>query len=586
MAFTVNGPKWKSVRLEGKPGYWIQVDDNDSPIDLDEQGNIRVYSSKTDKNPQFGRIRQIGGIQREQDDKVAADRVRREADERARNSGAWKFANVLSELPSFGMASQVAKGADEFRNGNYVKGAFEMASPMMFGTGALGTAARSAIGTYNLLNSEGIAKTVNLAKQGRYGRAALSGLGDAFNLALSAEGWSPAAKFVNKAMQLGIGKQVQFGNNMYSLEPNYAGINFFKLKKTPTTSQVPLEQPKTDIRSLISDSERFDDYKQIAIEDLQKIVQERLGRRLSKTELADYINRKQVDLTGEGLGYAPLNADFQKEGTVVFREEDLPEAISNLERFLNPNVRKTRFGKERYSDQEIAQMVDENGNLKSDVALQRVESGSHGTSNWHSPEDTKEDLVTKYLQTKYNTGAQMGMLRDNPFDRSGVLVKVGDREYSTDSFKTALDYLERALSKKGRKFYNLNGKGYSRANNYGQKGRYEEILLDPEFDTLMKTNRGELPQDTEVFKLRDGTLAVRQADGKVVMKLKPRTKKSITGGYNIFEERIPGDYDEIINRLNTNYNLNIGYPRINKFGAIEWPNLYGILYKNGGILNR
>ncbi len=50
-------------------------------------------------------------------------------------------------------------------------------------------------------------------------------------------------------------------------------------------------------------------------------------------------------------------------------------------------------------------MVDENGNLKSDVALQRVESGSHGTSNWHYPEDTKEDLVTKYLQTKYNTGA-------------------------------------------------------------------------------------------------------------------------------------------------------------------------------------
>ena len=49
MAFTVNGPKWKQVRLEGKPGYWIQVDDNDSPIDLDEQGNIRVYSSKQTK---------------------------------------------------------------------------------------------------------------------------------------------------------------------------------------------------------------------------------------------------------------------------------------------------------------------------------------------------------------------------------------------------------------------------------------------------------------------------------------------------------------------------------------------------------
>jgi hypothetical protein len=43
-----------------------------------------------------------------------------------------------------------------------VKDAFEIASPMMFGTGALGAAARSAIGTYNLLNSEGIAKTYNL----------------------------------------------------------------------------------------------------------------------------------------------------------------------------------------------------------------------------------------------------------------------------------------------------------------------------------------------------------------------------------------------------------------------------------------
>ena len=238
MAFTVNGPKWKQVRLEGQPGYWIQVDDNDSPIDLDEEGNIRVYSSKTDKNPQFGRIKQIGGIQREQDDKVAADKARRQADERAMNSGAWKFANVLDELPSFGMASQVTKGADEFRNGNYVKGTFEIASPMMFGTGALGTAARSVIGTYNLLNSEGIAKTIDLAKQGRYGRAALSGLGDTFNLAMSSEGWSPAAKFINKAMTLYnsplTGKWTTIGSQQYRLSPA-AGANRIAVERTPTS---------------------------------------------------------------------------------------------------------------------------------------------------------------------------------------------------------------------------------------------------------------------------------------------------------------------------------------------------------------
>ena len=118
MAFTVNGPKWKQVRLEGQPGYWIQVDDNDSPIDLDEEGNIRVYSSKTDKNPQFGRIKQISGIQREQDDKVAADRARRQADERAMNSGAWKFANAISYAPYIAALPMAAEVAPAFAPGS------------------------------------------------------------------------------------------------------------------------------------------------------------------------------------------------------------------------------------------------------------------------------------------------------------------------------------------------------------------------------------------------------------------------------------------------------------------------------------
>ena len=52
-------------------------------------------------------------------------------------------------------------------------------------------------------------------------------------------------------------------------------------------------------------------------------------------------------------------------------------------------------------------MVDETGNLKSNVALQRVEPGSHGVSNWYDRMDTPEDNVVKYLKTKYGANTNL-----------------------------------------------------------------------------------------------------------------------------------------------------------------------------------
>ena len=211
MAFTVNGPKWKQVRLEGQPGYWIQVDDNDSPIDLDEEGNIRVYSSKTDKNPQFGRIKQIGGIQRERDDKFAAQERARQIDEKVnRNQGA--LADLFGNMLTLGMANEVAEGADNLRQGNYLRGTAQVLSPLMFMSGPVGITARAGIGTYNLANENGVRKTWDLLQQGRYGRAALSGAGDILNGLLTVEGYSKVPQLLeNVAARYGTGAARRWG---------------------------------------------------------------------------------------------------------------------------------------------------------------------------------------------------------------------------------------------------------------------------------------------------------------------------------------------------------------------------------------
>ena len=69
----------------------------------------------------------------------------------------------------------------------------------MFMSGPLGIAARTGIGTYNLANKDGVRKTWNLASQGQYGRAALSGLGDLLNAGMAAEGISHIPNFLENA---------------------------------------------------------------------------------------------------------------------------------------------------------------------------------------------------------------------------------------------------------------------------------------------------------------------------------------------------------------------------------------------------
>ena len=97
------------------------------------------------------------------------------------------------------MTNEVTGGADNLRQGNYLRGATQIASPLMFMSGPLGIAARTGIGTYNLANKDGVRKTWNLASQGQYSRAALSGLGDLLNAGMAAEGISHIPNFLENA---------------------------------------------------------------------------------------------------------------------------------------------------------------------------------------------------------------------------------------------------------------------------------------------------------------------------------------------------------------------------------------------------
>ena len=394
------------------------------------------------------------------------------------------------------------------------------------------------------------------------------------------KGLNYAGKAANYAARMGMPALGYAPSTRYYFNPGYAGMNWFGLKKSPKVvqSQVVAEQPKTNPLDLITQSERFGEgYKQITLEDLQNLAQERIGRNLTNQELKDYIGHRKILLPDqeELLGFAPRNRDFSKEGYFVLEDNDLSEALSNFNKFTDKGTIRTKLGNERYTEKEIQSMLDENGNLKSNVALQRMYPGEHGVSNWYDRGDQISDKAVKYFKTKYDTGAQMGILRDNPYDRSGVLIRPEDYEYSFDSFDVALNYLDRALGKKQKSFYKLNPKTtHVQGNNYGQLKRYEEIDFDPEFSELLKSNRGELPDGAAVYANKDNGNLIIKYGGRKVGTLRPRTT-----------EEIIKEYKPIIDNLNNKYNLNIDYPKLNQYGKIEWPNIYGILYKHGGAIN-
>lgn len=82
----------------------------------------------------------------------------------------------------------IFKGTQAIINKDYKTIGNETLKTILPMNNIIGHAAGLALGTYQLGNKEGIPKTYNFLKNGQYGRAALSGLGDIFNAAMAGIG--------------------------------------------------------------------------------------------------------------------------------------------------------------------------------------------------------------------------------------------------------------------------------------------------------------------------------------------------------------------------------------------------------------
>lgn len=158
-----------------------------------------VYGTKSNPTPLSGVTitpTKYVGIQRTPDDHTAA-LMRDQAVDAKVNPANDQLQNFFANLMTGGMYSAVSEGADNISKGNYVKGAAQMATPIMFGPAesTVANLIRFGVGAYDLLNDNGVKKTYNLAKQGNWSGAAQSAAGDALNLGMTISGGYNLGKY-------------------------------------------------------------------------------------------------------------------------------------------------------------------------------------------------------------------------------------------------------------------------------------------------------------------------------------------------------------------------------------------------------
>lgn len=120
----------------------------------------------------------------------------REKDQRI-NEENDKLQHFFGNLLSFGTLSPVTEGTEDIKNGDYVKGAAKMATPVMFGPAesTIANLTRLGVGAYDLANENGVRKTLRLANNGDWTGAAKSAAGDALNLGMTLGGGYNLGKY-------------------------------------------------------------------------------------------------------------------------------------------------------------------------------------------------------------------------------------------------------------------------------------------------------------------------------------------------------------------------------------------------------
>ena len=362
-------------------------------------------------------------------------------------------------------------------------------------------------------------------------------------------------------------------------QPIVAGGKNFTVNEERVTPDItePLTTQQRDVIRSNSENGR----QRITTEDANKELERRLGRGY------DDLTEDEQDMLG---GYANIRAyseNGQKAGGEAYSSE-WDYVNNNLNRMANQEgTLTTRILKKNRQDTgekpyELEDLV-ENGRLRENTALEETLSGSRGEDNFFSRGDDATTRATKYLNVKYgqkDRGSLGNVGEDNPHYRSGVIVTTGGNQYSFDSFGHALKDLYKNL-KQGRRFSWLNKEQeYTRANNFGQLNRYTEDF-SPEFREALIQSNGQLPEGVTVTDV--GNYLFFRKDGRILGKLKHRELQ------DIIDNPLPGSTqlspNQWIKRLNTEFNLNIPLARVNE-GRIEWPNIYGLIYRKGGQLKK
>lgn len=319
----------------------------------------------------------------------------------------------------------------------------------------------------------------------------------------------------------------------------------------------------------------------IDINNLENQIRSRLGRGIN--DLGP-VEEETI------LGYAEDLRPYYEAGNKAGGEANSYEwdyVRNNINRKANLDNRTkegliTRDLSKGENPYELEDLV-ENGHLKNNTALEETYSGTRGDENFFDRSDDAHTRASKYLRTKYgikdrNSLGNVG--EDNPKNRSGVIMTSDGWQYSIDSFGPALKHLYRAL-KSGRRFKLLDtNKTHVRANDYGQLNRYTEHY-NPEFTDIFINSKGNLPEGVKAVRVKD-KIFFQNKDGRIMGSIRERTPEQI------INERLPNSNqkapNEWIKQINDEFKLNIPLARVNQKGQIEWPNLYGILYKRGGRL--
>lgn len=125
----------------------------------------------------------------------------------------------LTDLITGGMAGSLREGAQNLTKGNYIKGISQLATPAMFGSGVAGNIARAGIGSYNLLNEDGVRKTYKYINNGDYGNAAVSGLGDILNGSMAIHGGTQLFRNSKIGRNFIVSNKINSNLNNFKAEP-------------------------------------------------------------------------------------------------------------------------------------------------------------------------------------------------------------------------------------------------------------------------------------------------------------------------------------------------------------------------------